>query len=122
MTIHEQDPASHLQLIIDLHDGLFSLSTTKRHLFAFLSHVHLGSEAFETSVGISSLGKYENEGSGEGTFFERASNIEHGRRDEFISNVLTDIVLDSKGDLVKTEALEEDHLLERVKLFIPLSR
>ena len=36
--------------------------------------------------------------------------------------MLTDVVLYGKGDLINSKTLEEDHLLEGVKLLIPLSR
>jgi hypothetical protein len=36
--------------------------------------------------------------------------------------MLTDEVLSSKGDLINSERLEEDHLLEGIKLGVPLSR
>jgi hypothetical protein len=59
MTVHEEYPATHLQLVVDLQLSLLSLATAKTDLLALLSHVHFGCESLKTSVRVSTFGQDE---------------------------------------------------------------
>lgn len=121
MAIHEQYPASHLQLIVDLVLSFLPLSTTKRHLLALLGHVHLVGKGLKRGVRVSTLAQDKDKRSCQRALLEGLSNFKHRRSDKLLVEVLADIVLHSHDQFVGSDGLKNDHLLERVDLGVPVT-
>ena len=120
MAVHEEHPATTGQIIVDHLCGLGSLASTQGDLFALLGHVHVLSKALKARNWVRALGKHEDEWSSDITVFVGCLEIEDGWLDELLTHVLYNEVLHSKCELVCSERLDDQELLESIEFSVPI--
>ena len=97
------------------------LTLSERDHVCSLQHVFLLSELLEVSYRIRTRAEYEDQRSDLSRVLVTSSDVECWWVNEFLSDLLYNVILDSKSYLVRSDSFEHDHLLEGVKSAVPLS-
>ena len=116
MAVHKQGPTSSGHILVDTVFSFLILTSSKGNSIKLLRHVHLISESHKVSDRVRSRRKHEDERSQEVRVFVGLRNTESRRLDKLFTDLLGDEVLDGEWHLIRSDTLDDNHLLEIIKL------
>ena len=114
MAVLEKDPASTLLRPVNHRFSFLILSLTQRDHFCSLHHVRLLCKLFEVGDWIRTRTEHEDKRSTIRAISEAGSKVECWGLNKLLAHFLNDVVLDGVADLVRTNCLQDNHLLERI--------
>jgi hypothetical protein len=122
MAIHEKCPSASASIVLNTSHGFLILTSTQGDGLELAGEVHLVSESLEIGNWIGTRGEHENQRTGSTGIFVGFLDTEGWRNNVLLTNLLGNEVLDSKWNLILSDSLDDDHLLEVVQFIVPISR
>ncbi len=122
MAILKQNPTSFLWIIDGQVVSFLTLSLTEWNGLNPFAHAWLFGKSQEISCWIRTCWEYENEWSLYGWVFVTFGKIKGWWDDKSFTHFLSDPVLDTGDDFVRSEGFNDKHFLEVSKFFFPIFR